>query len=283
MRLSAVLFALSMTACGSSRNTAQVVTGETWTQVSDTEEFEGLYRLSGSDVNVDPYDAEHIEMEEGEVVWITEPGKYIMYGYYKGQVRIDVQDEIVHLIIQNAQIWSSYNGPAILVDSAAKVVITIPEETESTIADTPYYDEYPDVKASIYANSSLTINGGGRLTVKGFCRDAIRSKEELKCLDVTLNVVAKDTCLKAKECVVLQDAKVDLQAEKNGIRTTKTGKAGRGYVVLSGGSVQITGGEYGILSAENVYLRGCDYKIQGVLRDIDASGEIKELIGGGDG
>ncbi|HAG69803.1 MAG TPA: hypothetical protein DCL38_07510, partial [Lachnospiraceae bacterium] len=67
-------------------------------------------------------------------------GTYLFSGDYGRTVVIDAHDEIVHLILDGANI-RTYDGPAILVRSAAKVIITAKEGTESSLADCAYYSE----------------------------------------------------------------------------------------------------------------------------------------------
>ncbi len=232
-----------------------------------------VYTLSASDLreNYDDRDIMDIDLKDGETRTIRDSGVYCISGSQSGQIRVDVQDEIVTLILMDAYLHS-YNGPAICVDSAAKVIINVPEGTSSVVTDTSAYEGFSDRKACIDSNSDLTINGGGSLQVSGYHKDAIRTKDVLKILNVELTVNAKGDGLRGNDGVVLEDATLKIQCEGDGIYTKRADKPDRGYVAMNGGDIQIVSGMYGVRSAENLYIQDCSASIYGVVSDIACQG-----------
>lgn len=260
--LFAALFTTCLAGCGgmTEDNTDISVTDKAY-DISD------VYTLSKADTDTYHDAVQDIDMNDGDIYTITEAGAYCITGNVGGQICIDVQDEIVYLILENAYLHA-YNGPAIDVVSAAKVVISVPEDTESTVSDTAYYEGFSDSKACIYSNCDLTINGGGSLKVSGYYKDAIRTKDVLKVLNVSLTVQSKKNGLRGNDGVILEDSEADIQCEGTGIYTKTDSKKNRGFVSINGGEVNIIAGEYGMFVAENVYIQDCIASVTGVEQDI---------------
>lgn len=229
--------------------------------------------ITDADLDVTQNNPKEIGFEGNQQAYVIDSaGDYIISGKCDGQIQIDVQDRIAHLILDNAELQSR-NGPAIYVKSAAKVVITIPEGTTCIIKDSPDYDGWEKARACIFSEDDLTINGGGTLQVYGYCNDAIRTKDVLKILDVNLDMTTKGTGLRGNDGVLIQNANLSIQCEEIGIYTEKENKETLGFVDISGGTVNIIAGEYGISVAQNLYIRECRADVFGVIQDVLCSGE----------
>ena len=232
-----------------------------------------LYTITDADLDVTSDNPTEISFEENQPVYmIDSEGDYIISGKHEGQIQIDVQDRIVHLILDNVQLQSK-EGPVIYVKSAAKVVITIPENTHSVLKDSTNYVNWENARACIFSEDDLTINGGGTLQAYGYCNDAIRTKDVLKILDVNVDIVSRGPGLRGNDGVLIQDANLNVQCEETGIYTEKQNKKTQGFVVVSGGTAKIISGEYGINASQNVYIRECSMDIYGMVQDIICSGE----------
>lgn len=235
--------------------------------------YSDICELTNADMDDSTDDPVLVSFAEDQTVYtIEQSGKYLFSGSQKGQIQIDVQDQIVHLILENASLQSP-NGPAIYVKSAAKVVITIPENSTSVLTDTASYTNYADAKACLYSTADLTINGGGILQVYGYYKDAVRTKDILKILDCKLAIQAKGDGLRGNDGVLIESEDLDIQCEGTGIYTEKEQKAGRGFVDLAGGAIRIIAGEYGIRASENVYIHDCVANITGIIRQISFAGK----------
>lgn len=233
-------------------------------------DYAGIYTITEADRNVSIETA--MELIPEQSVWeIKEGGDYLLKDSYNGQIQIDAGDERVHLILDNVEI-NSPNGPAIYVKSAAKVIITIPEESGSILKDSPYYDEYPDAKACVYSNSDLTINGSGSLQIYGYYKDAVRTKDMLKVVNTGLKVQAKGDGLRGNDGVVFQGKSLDIQCEGTGIYTEKENKENKGFVDMAAGTIQVIAGEYGIDASENIYLHDCEADIYGIQGNLTCKG-----------
>lgn len=258
---------LLLTGCASAVSSVDKI------QILDEIDYDAIYSLTEADMDTGAQNAKEIIFEKGQSVYVIDkPGDYLLKGKAEGQVQIDVQDEIVHLILDNVELQAP-NGPAIYVKSAAKVVITIPEESSSILMDSPYYDSFADAKACVYSVGNLTINGGGSLQVYGYYEDAIRTKDVLKVLDIDLAVQAKGEGLRGNDGVALLTRVLDIQCEGTGIFTEKEDKENRGFVDLAAGTVKIIAGNYGIEAAENLYIHDCKADIYGIVQNLTCQGE----------
>lgn len=230
-----------------------------------------IYTLSDADLNNGAENPEEIVFGEDGICLIEESGEYTLTGKQTGQIRIDVQDEMVHLILDNAELHSLH-GPAVYVKSAAKVVITVPEGSSSVVEDTAYYDGYTEEEACIYSEDDLTFNGSGTLRVNGYGKDAVRTKDTLKILDTELLVQSKGMGLRGNDGVVIKDAVLDVQCEGNGIYTKKKDKENKGFIDITGGTVNIIAGKYGMDAAGDVHIRESSVSLFGVVQNIACSG-----------
>ena len=263
-----MLSAVMMLLTGCSQENPPAIEG---TAVSESV-YLSVSKLTDADTNVSLENAGEIIADGAQSTYIIdEPGDYLLKGKYEGQLQIDVEDEIVHLILEDAELTPK-EGPAIYVKSAAKVVITIPENSSSVLVDSANYKESANAKACLYSEADLTINGGGNLRVYGYYKDAIRTKDTLKILDIQLTVQAKGDGLRGNDGVLLQTKALEIQCEGTGVYTEKEGKADKGFVSMSGGTVNIIAGRYGVEAAENVYIKDCTANIFGVVQNISCKG-----------
>ena len=263
----AIGMALSLGACADS-GSEQNRTG----QASDADWRD---RLTRQDRETQYESAQEMDLSgvQDAVVEISEDGDYLLTGDYEGKIVIDVcEDEIVHLYLNNVNIVSS-DGPAMDVRSAAKVILTVMEDTENVFSDSAYYEDSAQAKACIYAVCDLTINGSGSLYVYGYYKDGIRSKDCIKILDSQLYVQTKGDCIRGNDGILIYGAALELEGEGCGLRTTDTGKDDRGIVASDEAWLKVTAGESAIYSAADVYLTGSEYYFSTVQEEIRAGGE----------
>ena len=228
--------------------------------------------ISETDLMVD-YDenAELIDLNacDGNTLEITHAGTYVLNGTLDGQIYVDVDDELVHLILQNADVYSK-SGPALIVKSASKLVLSCPEGTKNSLTDGNNYKNFEDEKSCIYTTCNLTVNGNGELYVYGYYKDAVRSKDVLKVIGTNLSVLSKNDGLRGNDGVYVATDSMNIQCENDGIRT----KNDDGNVELNGGSVSIVAGNYGINSAGDISSHQCTMDIMAVVDAVHAEGSI---------
>ena len=221
----------------------------------------GTITFSGSNVTVS---GDGLSVS-GSTVTIKSEGTYILSGNGNGQVVVSLEDEDgkVQLVLNNLTLSNS-NGAAILVTDADKVIITVPESTESTISDGTSYSETVDsteVDAAIFSKEDLTINGKGTLNVNGNYAHGIVSKDDLVVYETTVNVEAVKTALRGKDSVVLVDCSINAKAGTKGLESDNDEDDGKGYIYVENSSVTVVSGTKGILAENYIYLLSGTVKV----------------------
>lgn len=205
---------------------------------------------SSSEVTIDfsnPTATDGVTVSDG-VITITKAGNYKLTGTYAGQIKVEAADsDMVRLILNNATITNS-TGAAINVVKADEVVIYTASGTTNTVSDGSSYSDTasgsPD--AAIYSKSDLTLAGEGTLKVEGKYEEGIHTTDGLVIASGTLEVNAANTGIKGKDYVDILDGTITVTATKDGIKATNDTDGNRGWVRLSGGTLNITQANEGI-------------------------------------
>lgn len=212
-----------------------------------------------------------ISCYEGTCLTIQEPGCYILSGEV-GNLKLVVKvfaDETVHLILDQVGLHSQ-DGPAIYVEQAGKVVITVREGTQNTISDGTEYAS--DAEACIFSNSDLTINGGGQLNVYGYYHDAIRSKDQVKVLDSRIYILSQNDGIRGNDGIVCENSEIEIESKGTGMRTDSP----EGFVAVSGGDLKVTAGENAVYADSLVSIQNCSKDLYSVYEPVRCNG-IKQV------
>lgn len=174
---------------------------------------------------------------------ISKEGVYVLSGTFNGTILVSVGNkDKVQIVLDNAVVTPP-DGPAIWVEEADKVFLTVPKGAVSTLADGL---EDCDEDAVIFSRADLCLNGKGTLQVEGSRKHGIVSKDDLIVTGLTLNVIASSTALDGKDCVMLHSVTAALTAGSNGIRSDNAEDADRGYVYIQDSTLTIHAGTDGI-------------------------------------
>lgn len=229
--------------------------------------WEDVFPVTGQDERTQPQEPREVDLDAcgKEGVLLTQAGDIWLSGSLEGgQVIVDVdEDELVHLYLAGVSI-SSGQGPAILVEEASKVIVTLVSETENVLADSPDYTDYEESRACFYSVSDLTINGAGTLRIYGYHEDGIRSRDRIRLLGGQIEVQSKGDGVRGNDGILIADTRLDIQSEQNGLRTANQGADGRGTVEIRGGDLSVIAGKNGIYAASDLYMRDCTYSIRSV-------------------
>ena len=205
---------------------------------------------------------------------ITHGGDYILSGRLTGRITIDAPDENVHLILDNAQIESTY-GPAILCIHADKLVITSAFDSENSVSDSGDYRNLTNTDAAITCNCDLTFNGSGKLTIFGYYKDAVHSADIVKVISGQYNIKSKRNGILARDGILLSDTSMDISSEKDGMCAKTLGAQGKGSIAINNSDLNIIAGRYGINSQKSdIFIADCTPYIKSVLDDFYAGGSL---------
>ncbi|MCD7957953.1 MAG: carbohydrate-binding domain-containing protein [Ruminococcus sp.] len=181
------------------------------------------------------------------------------------------------IYLNGASLTCSYSAP-IYVESADTCTIHLVDGSTNYVSDSSANEK----SAAIFSKDDLTIKGGGEMTVVGNAKHAIKSNNDVKVKNGTLDLYAVSagiygedsiqvtggniivyTCkdgLKACDSteidgyVTVEDGYIDVQnASGNGIQADVS-------ITISGGSVNVHSTKKGLNCDNAQYVEGCYYE-----------------------
>jgi len=200
-------------------------------------------------------EGEGVEID-GSKLLINTAGTYIISGELKdGQIIINASaDDTVRIILNGVDLTNTAAAP-FYVQNAAKVVVTLAEETVNTFTDGEDYllpdkNSVPD--AAFFSCSDLTINGNGSLVIFGKYKHGLVSKKDLKIINAKIKVNAVEVGIRGSELLAIRDAILTVKAGSDGIQVVSEADPKRGLVVIKGSTIDIYAILKGIVAAENL-------------------------------
>lgn len=253
----AVCAALFLTACAGESSAVR----EVWQE----EAWQAAFAITREDEKTEPEQPREVQLpSEAGIFRIAEGGEYLLSGSMEGQIIVDAcEDELVHLYLAGVNV-TSHQGPAILIEEASKVVVTLVSDTENALTDSPDYMGYEDTEGCFYCAADLTINGEGSLSVISYHEDGIRSRDVVKILDASVDVQAKGDGIRGNDGIAIKNSRIKIESEGSGIRTTRQGEGARGAIEIDGGTIQMIAGKSGIWSASDLHMQDCSCIINAV-------------------
>lgn len=182
-----------------------------------------------------------VEMTLTESVTITEAGVYILSGAIAdGTVTVRAgKDDKVQLVLNGVSVTSS-SSAAILVENADKVFITLAEGTENKLTSTGF-DENSSIDGAVYAKDDVVFNGKGALTVDS-AKHGIVCKNDVKITGGVYSVTAQKRGIYAHDSVRVAGGSLTVVSEKEAIMAKNEEDTEKGYVLIAGGTVDLTAG-----------------------------------------
>lgn len=233
---------------------------------------------------------------EGATVTISAAGTYAVTGELTaGSLVVNAGDQDkVQIVLSGASIRNEA-GPALNIQQADKVFVTLADGTQNTLADGASYElaeGEDEPNAALYSKADLTINGTGALSVEGNYRHGVNSKDDLVVTGGAITVVAKEDGLRGKDCVKVADGSFAITAGGDGVKSSNDEDPTRGFVSIDGGTFTVTGCEEGIEAQEVIVNNGelnitaSDDGINAAVAErdsndatIDASGDAGSTVG----
>lgn len=233
---------------------------------------------------------------EGATVTISAAGTYAVTGELTaGSLVVNAGDQDkVQIVLSGASIRNEA-GPALNIQQADKVFVTLADGTQNTLADGASYELVEgedEPNAALYSKADLTINGTGALSVEGNYRHGVNSKDDLVVTGGAIAVVAKEDGLRGKDCVKVADGSFAITAGGDGVKSSNDEDPTRGFVSIDGGTFTVTGCEEGIEAQEVIVNNGelnitaSDDGINAAVAErdsndatIDASGDAGSTVG----
>lgn len=196
----------------------------------------------------------------GSTVTIQKGGTYVVSGALSdGQIRIDADQETVHLVLDGVTLENPATAP-IYREDKGKTILTLAEGSRNVVRDgtTYQYEEegQDEPDAPLFFKGDLTVNGDGELEVEGSYQCGIRSKEHLLVVSGNIRIRSVDDGLKGKESVVIHGGTLDIQAGKDGIKSNQDQDDQAGYIWIDGGAITIAADDDGIQAETALIVNG---------------------------
>lgn len=220
---------------------------------------------------------------EGSTVIITAAGTYVVSGELTaGSLTVNAGDaDKVQIVLSGASIRNEV-GPALNIQQADKVFVTLAAGSQNTLADGASYtlaEGEDEPNAALYSKADLTINGTGALTVEGNYRHGVNSKDDLVVTGGTLTVTAKEDGLRGKDCVKVADGSFAITAGGDGVKSNNDEDPTRGFVSVDGGTFAVEAGDEGFQAATYLRLAGGDAQIKAA--DHALRSDVEAAMSGG--
>ena len=209
--------------------------------------------VNGSGVSVD-----------GNKVTFTAQGTYLVSGELQGQLIVDTPDqEKVKLILNGVSVCCT-DGPALLVQTAAKkVILYSAKDSVNLFSDgSDYYAPAEDgssggvPNACIWSAHDLKLDGDGSIYITGNCDKGINTKDDLEICGGNVYVSAKGACVRGNDSITVSGGCLHaVSSEGDGIKTANTDQ-GKGSLTVCGGEIYIDSFGDGISSAAELSISG---------------------------
>ena len=246
--------------------------------MSDESNEKAEYASLDNEINLSAYGS-------NSIVTITDAGQYTLSGTLTdGQVIVNVgDDEEVQLFLNNAEIKNN-SGSAIVVQNAKKVVITLVDGTENTIADGATYsdlDKNGEPDAAIFSHDDLTITGSGSLTVQANYSNGIESRDDLKISGGNIFITAVNNGLFGNNSVEIGTAVVIITASGDSIHSD-------GDILIESGTLTLSSGDDGIHADSAITVNNGTIDIKKSYEGIEATdviinGGVIDIVASDDG
>lgn len=206
---------------------------------------------SGTEVSIVLSDGAIVENSDqvkvsGNKVTITAAGNYRLTGKLSdGQVVVEAPSAALVRLILAGVTLSSSSGSALVVNSAGKVILVLPDGSVNSITDGTGYtttaaSDVPN--AALYSTADLSIFGNGALQVKGNTNDGIASKDGLIIKSGHITVEAVDDGIRGKDYLVIREGYLSITCGGDGLTSDNEEESKRGYIKVETGEIKVVSG-----------------------------------------
>ena len=206
---------------------------------------------------------------------VSSAGVYVLTGKLNGCISVEGVDGTVRLILNGAEISTTaeQTSAAIVFKQTDSLrILTVAEGTTNTLSDSAGDTDADGDGAAVQAKKcSLTVNGGGRLLLKGVGESAagLKVKKQLTILDTTLEIQAVKNGIKADKKILVFGADVTVSAGNDGVKTDMEASSAEeaaeyaadpeaGYIYVENSSFDITAGDDGFSANNGIYFANRD-------------------------
>ena len=189
-------------------------------------------QLSDGGITVDGEGA----IADGSTLTLSAAGTYIISGSLSdGDIVIEAGDEDKLQVVFDGVSVTNSDGPALMVENADKVFVTLAEGSKNSLADGSNYDLAGDDDnrdATLFSRDDITINGTGSLSIAGNYSHAVVSKDDLVIAGATIDVTSREDGFQGKDCLKVTEANITVNAGDDGLKSDA-------YVYIKDGNIDV--------------------------------------------
>ena len=154
---------------------------------------------------------------DGSTVTISADGTYVVAGpLADGQIVVNLpgDDDKAQLVLDSVTIHNE-DGPAIQIDQADKVFLTLADGSTNVLSDGASYalaEGEDEPYAALYSKDDLTINGSGTLEVTGNYRHAIAPKDDTVITGGTITVTSVEDAVRGNDAIKIGGGNIIVNA-----------------------------------------------------------------------
>lgn len=244
---------------------------DTETSVADASTFDLEYSKRDLDASYDESAATKITLAEtsasvsgagatadGSMVTITAEGVYVVSGSLSdGQLVVEAPDDAkVQVVLKGVTIHNE-DGPALCVNAADKVFITLAAGSTNTLTDGAAYtlaEDEDEPNAALFSKADLTLNGSGSLVITSAYRHAVCSKDDLVITDGSYVIAAVEDALRGRDCVKICGGTFDITAGADGVKSNNDEDDTRGFVCIDGGTFNLAVGDDAVHAETSLFV-----------------------------
>ncbi len=218
--------------------------------------------LDTSDEKIEWANYEKIEISLSKSITITDGGIYNLSGKISdGLIMINTEKD-VNVVLNNVDITNN-KGPAIYVENANQVVITLADGSINTLRDGSKYSNYDtDVEGTIYSKDDLIFEGSGKLIIKGNKGDGIVCKDDLKFNSGIYEISSKDDGVRGKDSIYILNGEFTIDALGDGMKSTNDTDNEKGYIKIDNGVFNIVASLDGLQAETKVLITDGTFTIK---------------------
>ncbi len=240
-----------------------------WAATEDdtTEPMTATITLNGDSASAD---GENVSIS-GTTITISASGSYQFSGELTdGQICVNVPDETadpgtVKLYLSGASITGK-SAAALYIVNAENTSVNLAAGTENYLSDDPeatavYDATLSETTAVIYAKDDITFKGEGSLRVDAAQNYGLHCNNDVKINGGNIKFKTTGTvngdAIRGKNSVEIKDGVIDINAEGDGIKSTK------GTVTILGGTIEVKSGKDAIQGETALDISGGSVKANG--------------------
>lgn len=160
---------------------------------------------------------------EGSTLTLSAAGTYLLSGQLSnGSIVVAAGDQDkLQVVFSNVTVHNE-SGPALYVENADKVFLTLAEGSENALSDGAEYqlDGEDDTRdATLFSRDDFAINGTGALSVTGNYKHAICFNDDLVITGGTFAVTSVEDALRGKDCLKVADGTFTVNAGDDAFHT----------------------------------------------------------------